>query len=117
MTDVVDDQDQGDELPPTVYADHVEFFDQALSVWFAQASDESARWCPQWRSHAEADAVVAALWESWEALKAQGPGTGMAVWWSHYAYPLMERVLAPTGTFARCYLDTHRDPTPLGENR
>lgn len=56
------------------------------------------RWDPQWWRYEESGGVLEALWQAWEHLRLQ-PGTGIAVFYRDYFYPLMDQLTAPDGPF------------------
>lgn len=70
------------------------------------------RWCPVWWEHAEAVDRLDALWQSWEALRSEGP-TGLAVWWRDFADHHLHVLTDPElGPFHACDTDRggHRVP-------
>lgn len=56
------------------------------------------RWDPDWWRYEEAGGALEALWQAWEHLRLQ-PGTGIAVFYRDYFYPIMEQLTAPDGPF------------------
>lgn len=56
------------------------------------------RWDPQWWRYEESGGALEALWQAWEHLRLQ-PGTGIAVFYRDYFYPLMDQITAPDGPF------------------
>lgn len=95
-----------------VYANHVEFYREYLSLAFARDTEAmKSSWCAQWRAHPEAEAGVDALWRAWEVCQLDY-GTGLAGWLANLAYPIMERLLDGEGTFKGCTRDKHE---PLGD--
>jgi Domain of unknown function (DUF4913) len=96
--------------PPREYDNPDDFYREILAPIFAREWMPNGvhPWCAQWDQHREAWVVVAALWNSWELLRLD-PVMGMAVWMRDYAYPLMTRLLDPTGTFCGCTAEKHKN--------
>ena len=99
-----------DRVP--VYDDHVTFVREYLTPRFAREfTEDTAIWCPWWQQHPEADTALESLWRAWEDCTNPDRGRGLAYWLTMFAYPIMERLFAPSGTFYGCSLDKH---TPYG---
>lgn len=100
------------------HADEMAFYRDYLSPIFARHLGIEYHWCDRWYEHPEAREVVKQLWLSWEALF---PDTqGIAVWLVSFGYPLMNQLLNPSGTFAKCTVTEkgegpgrHNPPEPL----
>lgn len=77
-----------------------------------RGSEKTKRWCPRWWDHGEVVARFEALWTGFETLRL-GAGPEMAMWWTQYADPIMDRVLDPEGPFKYCsVLGGHRAELP-----
>lgn len=94
--------EQPAEVPP-VHADAHTFYTQYFSPIFARDPDaQSMRWCSEPFAHAEFAEVMGVLWKAWEFLTVADPAMGLPVWFRDWAYPLLERLTNPEGTFAAC---------------
>ena len=61
-----------------------------------------AYWCPQWWEHPEAVERLRALWEAWEAARAEG-GNAMSYWWTvHFDAHWGALTDSARGPFAAC---------------
>ncbi len=56
------------------------------------------RWDPNWWHYEEVGGALEALWQAWEHLRLE-PGTGIAVFYRDYLYPIMDQLTAPDGPF------------------
>lgn len=91
------------EAPPPVHADAHDFYANYFSPIFARDPDaQSMRWCSDAFAHAEFAEVMGVLWKSWEFLRVADPDMGLPVWFRDWAYPLLDRLTNPEGTFAAC---------------
>lgn len=99
---------EGDEVGPSGITSTVQFFHEYFAPLFARdMSRDGNNWCSRWTDHQEALHVMEGLWSSWEVLRLD-PAMGMAVWTRDYAYPLLDRLFNPIGTFANCSAQDHR---------
>lgn len=88
---------------PRVHADAHAFYEDYFSPIFARdPGAQMIRWCSDAFAHAEFAEVMGVLWQSWEFLHVADPDMGMPVWYRDWAYPLLERLTNPEGTFAAC---------------
>ncbi|MEV8503968.1 DUF4913 domain-containing protein [Actinoplanes sp. NPDC051475] len=70
-------------------------------------------WCTQWWRHPEAIARLHALFLAWQALTgARSDLHEAATWHRDHAGPAMETLRDPTGPFAGCKPDRHREKMP-----
>ncbi len=69
------------EGPAAAFLDAVEWFEGWLAPIVRRPLKAGTYWCGQWQEHAEAVERVTALWEAWEAARAEG-GNAMSYWWT-----------------------------------
>ncbi|MBO0596766.1 DUF4913 domain-containing protein [Nesterenkonia sp. E16_7] len=63
-----------------------------------QLGGSTRRWDPKWWHYEEVGGALEALWQAWEHLRLE-PGTGIAVFYRDYLYPIMDQLTAPDGPF------------------
>lgn len=86
-----------------VHPDVGVFFRDFFSPRFARDPDAQAfNWCADPFEHIEFTEVMTVLWHSWEFLTQQDPAMGEPVWYRDWAYPLLDRLSNPEGTFSNC---------------
>ena len=69
------------EGPRAAFLDAVEWAEGWLAPLVRRPLKAGRYWCPQWSDHPEALERVKALWEAWEAARAEG-GNAMSYWWT-----------------------------------
>ena len=79
------------EGPTAGFLDAVEWFEGWLAPVVRRPLKAGTYWCGQWQEHAEAVERLRAVWEAWEAARAEG-GNAMSDWWTvhfdaHWAAP------------------------------
>lgn len=79
------------------------FVEEFVAVVFDRTiSPTQTCWCPQWWKHAEAVFDLIALWQSFEHMHVNDGPTWSARWLTLFAYPIMDRLTSPAGTFRAC---------------
>ena len=90
------------EGPPAAFLDAVDWFEGWLAPVVCRPLKAGTYWCPRWREHPEALERLRALWEAWEAARAEG-GNAMSYWWTvHLDAHWGVLTGSPTGPFAAC---------------
>lgn len=80
--------------------------DWLLPHYRRQLGGSNRRWDPNWWQYEEAGSALEALWQAFETLRLE-PGTGMAVFFRDFLYPIMDRITAVDGPFWN-----HHTPPP-----
>lgn len=99
--------------PRLQYPDARAFFDKFLQPTFLRTDngESGVDWCIEWHRHPEAQLVVRELWRSFEAhwpkLGINEPGSDLAQWLVHIAYPLLDRLWTKQLVFKGCHWDLH----------
>jgi hypothetical protein len=90
------------EGPTAAFLDAVEWFEGWLAPIVRRPLKAGTYWCGQWQDHAEALERAKALWEAWEAARAEG-GNAMSYWWTVH-FDAHWAVLADSvgGPFSAC---------------
>jgi hypothetical protein len=90
------------EGPAAAFLGAVEWFEGWLAPIVRRPLKAGTYWCGQWEQHAEAMERVRALWEAWEAARAEG-GNAMSYWWTVH-FDAHWAVLADSvgGPFSAC---------------
>lgn len=95
----------GATLPELEFPDRVAFFREFLAPTFARARNATP-WCQEWQQHEESFWLMGELWNSYEASRPADPPAppdgGRMSWAVHYAYPALDRLFLPDGTFKGC---------------
>ncbi|MFJ4683112.1 DUF4913 domain-containing protein [Streptomyces sp. NPDC091377] len=110
-----------------LYMDGPEYDDALyrLTLWvrhlvlpvYGREVTSSDPWCPSWWKHPEAVAQLYGLWMAWQDLTGPGsPPTGPANWHRDYLGPVMDSLRNPTGPFAGCKPNGHREKETPGMN-
>lgn len=90
------------EGPPAAFADAGEWSVGWLFPVVRRPLKAGAYWCSQWWEHPEAVERLKALWEAWEAARAEG-GSAMSYWWTvHFDSHWVALTSVATGPFAAC---------------
>lgn len=74
------------------------------------------RWCRYWWDHAEAASRLEALWQAWEAARAnEDDVAAISAWWLQHCDPTMTLLSSPAGPFLHCDPATgeHHQPNKL----
>ncbi|MEV5952624.1 DUF4913 domain-containing protein [Streptomyces sp. NPDC051987] len=75
----------------------------------------TAPWCTSWWLHREAVAQLYGLWLSWQELTSAAAGlTGPAIWHRDHLAHVMNALRDPSGPFAGCKANGHREKEPPG---
>jgi hypothetical protein len=101
--------------PVTRYPDVHAFVTEHLTTMWSRVirdPDSTFRWCPRWAEHPAAHDRLTALWQAYEALRAEG-GTGPSRWWVEHADPTMTALTDPRGQFTGCGPERHQLPPDL----
>lgn len=73
-------------------------------------------WCRYWWRHAEAASRLEALWQAWEAARADDEDVAaISTWWLQHCDPQMAVLASRSGPFLHCdpATDEHRLPSRL----
>lgn len=98
-----EEDDTEDEKPKLVYANAGAWVNGWLLPRYRRAlGGGKRRWDPNWWRYEEAGGALEALWQAWEHLRLE-PGTGIAVFYRDYFYPIMDQITAPDGPFWNYY--------------
>ena len=90
------------EGPPAAFSDVGEWSVGWLFPVVRRPLKAGAYWCPQWWEHPEAVERLRALWEAWEAARAEG-GNAMSYWWTvHFDAHWGVLTDSARGPFAAC---------------
>jgi hypothetical protein len=90
------------EGPPAAFLDVGEWSVGWLFPVVRRPLKAGAYWCPQWWEHPEALERLRALWEAWEAARAEG-GNAMSYWWTvHFDAHWGVLTDSARGPFAAC---------------
>ncbi len=90
------------EGPPAAFLDAADWFEGWLAPVVCRPLKAGTYWCPRWREHPEALERLRALWEAWEAARAEG-GSAMSYWWTvHLDAHWGVLTGSTTGPFAAC---------------
>ena len=90
------------EGPAAAFLDAVEWFEGWLAPIVRRPLKAGTYWCGQWQEHAEAVERVRALWEAWEAARAEG-GNAMSYWWTvHFDAHWAALADSAGGPFSAC---------------
>jgi hypothetical protein len=90
------------EGPPAAFLDAADWFEGWLAPVVCRPLKAGTYWCPRWREHPEALERLQALWEAWEAARAEG-GSAMSYWWTvHLDAHWGVLTGSTTGPFAAC---------------
>ena len=88
--------------PAAAFLDAVEWFEGWLAPIVRRPLKAGTYWCGQWQEHAEVVERVTALWEAWEAARAEG-GNAMSYWWTvHFDAHWTALADSATGPFSAC---------------
>ena len=88
--------------PAAAFLDAVEWFEGWLAPVVRRPLKAGTYWCRQWQEHAEAVERVRALWEAWEAARAEG-GNAMSYWWTvHFDAHWAALADSAGGPFSAC---------------
>lgn len=88
-----------DETPKLVYPNAGAWVNGWLLPRYRRAlGGGKRRWDPNWWRYEEAGGALEALWQAWEHLRLE-PGTGIAVFYRDYLYPIMDQITGPDGPF------------------
>lgn len=101
-----------DESPKLVYPNAGAWVNGWLLPRYRRALEGGKRrWDPNWWRYEEAGGALEALWQAWEHLRLE-PGTGIAVFYRDYLYPIMDQITGPDGPFWNYY----NKPEPIASN-
>ena len=90
------------EGPAAAFLDVVEWFEGWLAPVVRRPLKAGTYWCGQWQEHAEAVERTSALWEVWEAARAEG-GNAMSYWWTvHFDAHWAALADSAGGPFSAC---------------
>jgi Domain of unknown function (DUF4913) len=90
------------EGPAAAFLDAVEWFEGWLAPVVRRPLKAGTYWCGQWQEHAEAMERLKALWEAWEAARAEG-GNAMSYWWTvHFDAHWAALADSAGGPFSAC---------------
>ncbi len=90
------------EGPAAAFLDAVEWFEGWLAPTVRRPLKAGTYWCGQWQEHAEAVERVKAMWEAWEAARAEG-GNAMSYWWTvHFDAHWAALADSAGGSFSAC---------------
>jgi hypothetical protein len=99
------------DTPEARYPDVHAFVGEYLCPRWARVvrdPDNAFRWCARWWDHPVALDRLAALWQAYESMHAEG-GTGPARWWREHADPTLTVLTDPrSGPFAGCGPHRHQ---------
>lgn len=88
--------------PPPAFLDEVDWFEGWLAPVVRRQLKAGTYWCARWRDHPEAAERLQALWEAWEAARAEG-GNAMSYWWTvHFDAHWGVLTDSARGSFAAC---------------
>lgn len=85
--------------------------DWLLPHYRRELGGSKRRWDPNWWHYEEAGGALEALWQAWEHLRLE-PGTGIAVFYRDYLYPIMDQLTAVDGPF----WNVHAKPPEVESN-
>lgn len=101
-----------EDAPEPLYPDVQSWVENLYVTAFIRQENQQIRWCASWWAHPEAIIRLTALWQTWETARLV-PGSGMADWLRGYLDSLAPALHSPTGPFASCTTDKHRDQQPM----
>lgn len=95
-----------------MFASLTAYVEQAFAPVYSRPTSPTMRWCPSWWDHAEAIYRLEALWRTWELYRLE-PRLGIASWLRDYLDPQLTALTSPTGPFAQCTEQRHRQIAPF----
>lgn len=97
-TTAAGEQAEGEPKTPLYPNVHAWVNGWLLPSYRRQLTSTKRKWDPNWWRYEEVGGALEALWQAWEHLRLQ-PGTGIAVFYRDYLYPIMDQLTSPDGPF------------------